>query len=285
MNRFIPGVLVCVALACSKPVDTTGMVRIDGGEFLMGSDDGFPFEGPPHRVLLDSFWIDETEVTNARFTEFVAATEHVTTAEQLGNSGVFLPSNHEWVLIDGADWRRPEGPDSNIDARMDHPVVHMSWDDAAAYCDWAGKRLPTEAEYEYAARGGLEGAEYAWGDEFNPKSEFRANTWQGYFPDQDQVRDGFSGVAPVKSFPPNAYGLYDITGNVWEWVHDWYDPNYYRVSPERNPQGPSQGAEKVQRGGSWLCSVNYCQGYRVASRMKTARDSGLNNLGFRCAAD
>ncbi len=261
------------------------MVRIEGGEFMMGTADGFPYEGPPHRVRLDSFWIDQTEVTNAKFADFVKATDYTTTAEQLGNSGVFLPANHQWTLIDGADWKHPEGPDSNIDSRLDHPVVHVSWDDAAAYCDWAGKRLPTEAEYEYAARGGLENAEFAWGSELNPKDQFRANTWQGYFPDQDRGEDGFSGVAPVKSFPPNGYGLYDITGNVWEWVQDWYDPNYYRVSPANNPSGPKEGTEKVQRGGSWLCSSNYCQGYRVASRMKTARDSGLNNLGFRCAAD
>ena len=261
------------------------MVRIEDGDFMMGTADGFPYEGPPHRVRLDSFWIDQTEVTNAKFADFVKATDYTTTAEQLGNSGVFLPANHQWTLIDGADWKHPEGPDSNIDSRLDHPVVHVSWDDAAAYCDWAGKRLPTEAEYEYAARGGLENAEFAWGSEFNPKEQFRANTWQGYFPDQDRGEDGFSGVAPVKSFPPNGYGLYDITGNVWEWVQDWYDPNYYRVSPTNNPSGPKEGTEKVQRGGSWLCSSNYCQGYRVASRMKTARDSGLNNLGFRCAAD
>ena len=145
--------------------------------------------------------------------------------------------------------------------------------------------MPTEAEFEYAERGGLENAEFAWGNEFNPKGEFRANTWQGVFPEADQKEDGFSGVAPVKSFAPNGYGIYDLAGNVWEWVHDWYDPNYYAMSPTDNPQGPQDGAEKVQRGGSWLCSSNYCQGYRVASRMKTARDSGLNNLGFRCAAD
>lgn len=271
--------------ACSQPVDTANMARVEGGAFVMGTADSFPFEGPPHRVELDSFWIDQTEVTNAQFTEFVAAAGHVTSAEEIGNSGVFIPSNREWSLVDGADWRHPEGPDSSIESRMDDPVVHMSWDDAAAYCEWAGKRLPTEAEFEYAARGGLDDADFAWGDEFNPKDQFRANTWQGYFPDEDRGEDGFPGVAPVKSFAPNAYGLYDITGNVWEWVQDWYDPNYYRVSPTRNPQGPNQGSEKVQRGGSWLCSVNYCQGYRVAARMKTARDSGLNNLGFRCAAD
>ncbi len=261
------------------------MVRIPDADFLMGTDHGLPHEGPPHRVTLDSYFIDETEVTNEQFAKFVEATKHRTTAEELGNSGVFLPSNHNWILVDGADWRHPEGPGSSIDARMDHPVVHVSWDDAAAYCDWAGKRLPTEAEFEFAARGGLQNAEFAWGNEFNPKGEFRANTWQGEFPESDRKEDGFSGVAPVKSFAPNGYGLYDVTGNVWEWSHDWFDPNYYAMSPTHNPQGPEQGGQKVQRGGSWLCSSNYCQGYRVASRMNTDRDSGLNNLGFRCAAD
>lgn len=251
----------------------------------MGTEDGFPFEGPIHRVRLDSFWMDATEVTNEQFAKFVEATGHVTTAEEIGNSGVFNPEMHQWTLIDGADWRHPEGPDTTIDGRMDHPVVHMSWADADAYCGWLNKRLPTEAEFEYAARSGLQGAPFAWGDEFNPKGEFRANTWQGYFPEADKGEDGYKAVAPVKQFPPNAYGLYDITGNVWEWINDWYDPNYYSRSPTDNPRGPSSGREKVQRGGSWLCSDNYCQGYRVASRMKTEPDSGLNNLGFRCVAD
>jgi formylglycine-generating enzyme len=271
-------------LACS-PADRTGMVRIPGGEFMMGTDKGFPFEGPPHRVVLSPYWLDETEVTNAQFARFVEATGHRTTAEELGNSGVFWPSKHGWELVDGADWRHPEGKGSSINDRQDHPVVHLSWDDAAAYCQWAGKRLPTEAEFEFAARGGLEGAEFAWGDEFNPKGQFRANTWQGVFPEADRAEDGFPGVAPVKSYTPNGYGLYDMTGNVWEWVHDWYDPEYYSKSPTKNPKGPSEGRQKVQRGGSWLCSENYCQGYRVAARMQTDRDSGLNNLGFRCAAD
>jgi len=281
---LIAGAMALAACSASPP-SRPGMVYIEAGEFYMGTDRGFPYEGPPHRVTLDPYFVDETEATNAEFAEFVAATNYETTAEKLGNSGVFLPENHRWILVDGADWRHPEGPESSIEGRMDHPVVHVSWDDAAAYCAWAGKRLPTEAEFEYAARGGLEDAEYPWGDEFNPKGEFRANTWQGVFPEADLDQDGFSGVAPAKSFPPNGYGLYDIAGNVWEWVYDWYDPDYYAVSPTDNPRGPKDGKEKVQRGGSWLCSQNYCQGYRVASRMKTAPDSGLNNLGFRCAAD
>jgi formylglycine-generating enzyme required for sulfatase activity len=261
------------------------MVRIDGGEFYMGTDHGFPYEGPPHRVRLDGYFLDETEVTNEQFAKFTEAASYQTTAEKLGNSGVFKPENRARDLVNGADWRNPERPGSSIEGRMDRPVVHVSWDDADSYCKWAGKRLPTEAEFEFAERGGLENGEYAWGDELNPKGQFLANTWQGIFPEADQKEDGFAGVAPVKSFKPNGYGLYDTAGNVWEWVADWFDPNYYSMSPTDNPKGPDTGAEKVQRGGSWLCSTNYCQGYRVASRMKTEKDSGLNNLGFRCAAD
>ena len=261
------------------------MVRIAAADFMMGSDHGFPYEAPVHRVTLDAYWMDVTEVTNADFAKFIEATGRVTTAEEIGTAVVFKPGKQDWDLVEGADWRHPEGPSSSIDDRMDHPVINVSWDDAVAYCEWAGKRLPTEAEFEYAARGGLSNAEFAWGNELNPKGHFRANTWQGIFPENDRKEDGFSGVAPIKSFPPNSYGLYDITGNVWEWVHDWFDPNYYAMSPTDNPQGPSQGTQKVQRGGSWLCSSNYCQGYRVAARMNTDRDSGLNNLGFRCAAD
>jgi formylglycine-generating enzyme len=284
--RFLTAAFVAAFLwGCSKPADTSGMVRIEGGEFLMGTDDGFPFEGPVHRVVLDSFWMDETEVTNEQFARFVEETGYVTTAEQLGDSGVFDPSISEWTLVQGANWRRPRGPNSSIDGRMDYPVIHVSWDDADAYCRWAGKRLPTEAEFEYAARGGMDGKTFAWGDELMPGGEHLANTWQGAFPIEDRGEDGFKSYGPVKQFPANPYGLYDITGNVWEWVADWYDPEYYRVSPARNPRGPKEGVEKVQRGGSWLCSTNYCQGYRVAARMKTEPDSGLNNLGFRCAAD
>ncbi len=261
------------------------MVRIDGGEFLMGTDEGFPFEGPVHRVRVAGFWMDETEVTNRQFAEFVQATGYVTESEKQGNSAVFDFAKHDWELVDGADWRHPSGPDSNIDGEEDYPVVHVSWDDAAAYAHWAGKRLPTEAEWEYAARGGLEQAKYPWGDELTPQGSYRANVWQGEFPVEDFHRDGFASYGPVKRFPPNGYGLYDIGGNVWEWVADWYDPNYYRQSPTDNPQGPSTGTQKVQRGGSWLCSENYCQGYRVAARQKTDTDSALNNLGFRCVAD
>ncbi len=261
------------------------MVHIPPGDFVMGTNDGFPYEGPAHPVQLDSFWMDETEVTNAQFAKFVEATAYVTTAEQIGNAGVFSPKLERWTLVEGADWRHPEGGISSIAERPDQPVVHVSWTDAVAYCTWKGKRLPTEAEFEYAARGGKQEAAYPWGDEFAPGGKHQANTWQGEFPHHEDAADGFPGVAPVKSYAPNGYGLYDVAGNVWEWVNDWYDPNYYRGSPVRNPPGPRQGREKVQRGGSWLCSSNYCRGYRVASRMMTEPDSGLNNLGFRCAGD
>ena len=272
--------------ACSKePLNTEGMVHIPAGEFIMGTDDGFPYEGPTHPVRLDSFWMDETEVTNEQFAKFVEETSYLTTAEQIGDAGVFSPEQERWTLVKAADWRHPEGRTSSMDQRLDQPVVHVSWSDAVAYCTWAGKRLPTEAEFEYAARGGKEGTIYPWGDEFTPGGKHQANTWQGEFPRQEHAADGFPGVAPVKSYQPNGYGLYDIAGNVWEWVNDWYDPNYYRGSPVRNPPGPLEGREKVQRGGSWLCSSNYCMGYRVASRMMTEPDSGLNNLGFRCVGD
>ncbi|MDE0103077.1 MAG: SUMF1/EgtB/PvdO family nonheme iron enzyme, partial [Bryobacterales bacterium] len=177
------------------------------------------------------------------------------------------------------------GASTSYKEMPDHPVVHLSWEDANSYCEWKGTRLPTEAEFEYAARGGLEGARYAWGDELTPGGKHRANLWQGTFPQQDRVLDGFGSHGPVKQFPHNGYGLYDMTGNVWEWVNDWYAPDYFSRSPVDSPQGPRSGDQKVQRGGSWLCSRNYCQGYRVAARMMTAPDSGLNNLGFRCAAD
>jgi formylglycine-generating enzyme required for sulfatase activity len=261
------------------------MVRIEGGEFLMGADDAFPFEGPVHRVRVNTFWIDETEVTNRQFAEFVTATGYVTESEKQSSSAVFDPAKRDWELVDGADWRHPAGPGSSIDNMEDHPVVHVSWDDATAYANWARKRLPTEAEWEYAARGGLEQAKFPWGNELTPNGSYRANVWQGEFPLEDSHRDGFASFGPVKRFPPNGYGLYDTGGNVWEWVADWYDPDYYRQSPTDNPQGPRIGTQRVQRGGSWMCSENYCQGYRVAARQKTETDSALNNLGFRCVAD
>ncbi len=260
------------------------MVPIEGREFLMGTDDGEPFEGPAHRVSLDSFFIDEHEVTNAQYARFVEATSYVTDSERFGWSGVFDPQQKGWTPGDGADWRHPHGPGSSYEDMLDFPVVHLSWRDADAYCAWKGARLPTEAEFEFAARGGLEGAKYAWGDQLTPGGVYQANLWQGAFPYEDRALDGYGSHGPVKRFPANGYGLYDMTGNVWEWVNDWFAPDYFAASPAINPLGPASGTQKVQRGGSWLCSENYCQGYRVAARMMTDSDSGLNNLGFRCAA-
>ncbi len=266
-----------------SPADTSGMVLIEGGEFMMGTDVGLPYEGPAHRVVLDSFYIDEHEVTNAQYAEFADATGYVTESERLGWSGVFDPQQNGWTKGDGADWRHPHGPGSSYAEMQAFPVVHLSWQDADQYCEWRGARLPTEAEFEYAARGGLAGATYAWGNELTPDGVYRANLWQGIFPEEDRTLDGYGSHGPVKKFPPNGYGLYDMTGNVWEWVHDWYAPDYFANSPGKNPRGPRTGIQKIQRGGSWLCSENYCQGYRVAARMMTEPDSGLNNLGFRCA--
>lgn len=261
-----------------------GMVRIPGGTFNMGTADGFAFEGPVHPVTLKAYFLDKHEVTVAQFQRFVAATGYKTEAEKFGWSGVFDRKAGEWARVDGADWRRPCGPVAPA-ARADEPVVHVSYADAQAYAKWAGKRLPTEAEFEFAARGGLEGRKYAWGDDLQPAGKPLANIWQGTFPQKDDGADGHLGIAPVGSFPPNGYGLHDITGNVWEWCGDWFDPNYYARSPAANPTGPEAGQERVLRGGSWMCSENYCAGYRVAARSKTAPDSGLDNLGFRCAKD
>lgn len=257
------------------------MALIKGGTFWMGTNDGLPIEAPVHQVTVKSFWIDTHEVTVAQFADFVKATGYKTEAEKYGWSGVFDVKTGEWTKVDGADWRHPDGPSST--APPDEPVVQVSWNDAVAYAKWAKKRLPTEAEFEYAARGGLVGKKYAWGDELRPQGKHLANWWQGVFPMRDLGEDGYVGRAPVGVFPPNGYGLYDITGNVWEWCADWFDETYYQTSPRENPKGPAKGKDRIIRGGSWLCSENYCTGYRVAARNHTEPDSGLNNLGFRCA--
>jgi sulfatase modifying factor 1 len=259
------------------------MVLVPRGTFDMGTDRGMAFEGPVHRVTVGPFWIDRCEVTNRDFARFVAATGYRTESERQGFSGVFLPAAKEWQPVKGADWRHPEGPSSSLAGRDDHPVVHVSWDDAVAYAKWAGKRLPTEAEFEWAARGSRTRGEYAWGDTFRPSGRPMANTWQGHFPEQDAGTDGYPRLAPVGRFPANGYGLYDMAGNVWEWTSDWFSEGYYRTAEGAvNPGGPATGTEKSIRGGSWLCSANYCTGYRVAARQHTPRDSALNNLGFRC---
>ncbi|HEY0459945.1 MAG TPA: formylglycine-generating enzyme family protein [Pyrinomonadaceae bacterium] len=268
----------------SENVDVpAGMIFINGGSFQMGDAEGMPFETPAHTVELDSFLIDEHEVSVAEFAKFVEATGYRTEAEKYGWSGVFDFDSGEWQRIDGADWRHPEGENST--AAPAEPVCQISWNDAAAYAQWAGKRLPSEAEFEFAARGGLVGKKFAWGDELKPDGKFMANWWQGSFPGKNTREDGFLSRAPAKSFAPNGYGLYDMTGNVWEWTSDWFDENYYRVSPKKNPPGASAGTEKSIRGGSFLCAENFCSNYRVAGRSRAAPDSGLNNLGFRCARD
>ncbi|NCY02792.1 MAG: formylglycine-generating enzyme family protein [Planctomycetia bacterium] len=306
------------------------MAWIPGGEFSMGCVDprGQPFGGPDpmrdarpiHRVHVDGFWMDRTEVTNARFAEFVAATGHVTVAERaprpedfpgappenlVPGSLVFRPpqgpvslANHYawWSYVPGADWRHPTGPDSSIAGRDDEPVVQVAHEDAVAFATWAGKRLPTEAEWEFAARGGSAGARYPWGDAFRPSGRFMANTWQGAFPLENTAADGFVGVAPVGRFPPNAYGLLDMSGNVWEWCADWYRHDAYALAAgrvERNPPGPADSLDpleprerkRVLRGGSFLCSEQYCARYIVGTRGKGEHSSGCNHIGFRCVQD
>ena len=264
-------------------VERDGMVLIKGGKFLMGTDDGMPFEAPVHQVQVKSFWMDRHEVTVAEFAKFVAATGYKTEAERLGWSGAFDIKSGVWKKTAGADWLHPEGPASKPGGN--EPVCQISWNDAAAYAKWAGKRLPTEAEWEFAARGGLAQKRYSWGDDLRPNGKPVANWWQGNFPDRNTAEDGFITRAPVESFPPNAFGLYDVTGNVWEWCADWYKDDYYVSSIHDNPTGPDSGAERVIRGGSWMCAENFCNNYRVAARSHATPDSGMNNLGFRCVRD
>jgi formylglycine-generating enzyme len=264
-------------------VTKDGMVRLPGGTFFMGSPDGPEHERPVHEVRVRPFWIDEHEVTVAQFERFVNATGYKTEAEKWGWSGAFDEQSGTWKKADGAYWRCPR--DANVKAGPNEPVLQVSWNDAMLYATWAGKRLPTEAEYEFASRGGRDRQTYAWGNEKTPGGKYMANFWQGNFPDENTAADGFAGVAPVKQFPPNGFGLYDLTGNAWEWVADWYDPGYYAVSPKDNPKGPVDGAERVIRGGSFMCADNFCTNYRVAGRSHSTPDSGLTNLGFRCARD
>jgi len=268
-----------------------GMVLIPAGTFSMGSAKGFPHEGPVHEVTLDAFYMDTHEVTNAEFAKFVEETGYVTEAETWGWSLDFAPDDRQgmrvpnaawWLKVDGVTWKTPTGPGSSIEGMEDYPAVQVSWTDAVAYADWAGKRLPTEAEWEYAARGGLEQNEFPWGNDFKPGKKHHMNIWQGRFPETHSPTDGYEAIAPVGRYPANPYGLYDMAGNVWEWCSDWYGEQYYAESPTKNPQGPELGDEKVTRGGSYLCAGNYCVGYRVSHRNKTATDSGLPHSGFRC---
>lgn len=280
------------------------MLYIPGGEFRMGTDDaeGFPAdgEGPVRTIRLDSFYIDPCAVTNAEFQTFVEDTAYVTEAERFGWSFVFhhfvsedvaasvdrsVQETPWWWVVHGATWSQPEGPDSDLTGRMDHPVIHISWNDAVAYCRWAGKRLPTEAEWEYAARGGLTGKRYPWGDELKPGGQHYCNIWQGKFPVKNHASDGYAGTAPARSFPANGYGLYNIAGNVWEWCADWFSPDFHVSGPRKNPRGPKKGTGKVMRGGSYLCHRSYCNRYRVAARSSNTPDSSTGNIGFRCVAD
>jgi formylglycine-generating enzyme len=279
-----------------------GLVNLPAGNFLMGSVDPFVYpkdgEGPVHEVILRPFAIDPYAVSNDRFEAFVAATGHVTDAERWGWSFVFeglLPDDYPptrsvaavpwWRQVDGAQWRRPEGPHSDLSDRGEHPVVHVSHNDALAYCEWAGTRLPSEAEWEFAARGGLEGQVFPWGDELEPRGEHRMNVWQGDFPMRNTAADGYVGTAPVDAFPPNGYGLHNTTGNVWEWTADWFDPRWYRSSPRESPLGPPAGERRVTRGGSYICHASYCHRYRVSARSSNVPDDATGNLGFRVAAD
>ncbi|MFB7160979.1 formylglycine-generating enzyme family protein [Streptomyces sp. NPDC056242] len=278
------------------------MVLLPGGEFLMGAEDaeGFPAdgEGPVRAVRLKPFRIDAHAVTTERFGRFVADAGHVTDAERFGWSYVFagfLPaalrrgaSRPErtpwWCGVEGATWRHPEGPGSDLADRADHPVVHVSWNDAAAYAAWAGKRLPTEAEWEYAARGGLERKRYPWGDELDPDGMYRCNIWRGTFPSKNTAADGYRGTAPVDAFEPNGHGLYNLSGNVWEWCADWWTTDHPAARPLMDPRGSATGTDKVIRGGSHMCHRSYCNRYRVAARSANTPDSSSGHTGFRCVA-
>jgi formylglycine-generating enzyme required for sulfatase activity len=268
----------------------------------MGSEDRWAYpgdgEGPVREVELSAFSIGAYAVSNAAFARFAEETDYLTDGERFGWSFVFagrLPDDFPptegvvqapwWRKVEGADWRHPEGPHSSIAERLDHPVLHVSWDDANAYCAWTGARLPTEAEWEFAARGGQEGKTFPWGDELEPDGEHRMNVWQGEFPSRNTAADGFVGTAPVFSFPPNGYGLHNMTGNVWEWTADWFHPTYRQRDGKRDPAGPPHGTNRVQKGGSYLCHHSYCRRYRVAARQGSTPDSSTGNVGFRCARD
>jgi formylglycine-generating enzyme len=281
-------------------VATDGMVLLSGADFMMGSEDPLAYpddgEGPVRRATLDPYWIDRNAVSNRRFAAFADATGYVTEAERYGWSFVFaglLPDDFPptravaaapwWRQVPDADWRRPEGPGSDLADRMDHPAVHISWNDAHAYCSWAGARLPTEAEWEFAARGGLEGRTFPWGDELEPDGAHLMNVWQGVFPGHNTLADGYLGTCPVDAFAPNGHGVHCTTGNVWEWVADHFDPLFRRHQRRHNPAGPPVGANRVQKGGSYLCHATYCRRYRVAARQGSTPESSTGNVGFRCA--
>lgn len=282
------------------------MVSLDAATFRMGTDDATRFpgdgEGPSHEVAVDAFWMATEAVTNANFAAFIKATGHLTDAERYGWSFVFrgfvTPGAETisgeqnpgippwWAAVRGASWKHPEGPGSTMADRQNHPVTHVSWNDAVAYGDWAETRLPTEAEWEYAARGGLESARYPWGDELTPRGRWRCNIWQGPFPTTNTRDDGYAGTAPVNAFAPNGHGLHNVAGNVWEWCEDLFDePQRDILGGELPAAVPQRPGQRVMRGGSYLCHDSYCNRYRVAARTSNPADTSAGNLGFRCAAD
>ena len=329
-NHFFLSITLLLIIACDSAkyennISKEGMVFIEGGVFFMGGDnnEARSDEFPKHEVKISSFWMDQTEVTNSQFKKFIDETGYVTTAErkidwediksalppgtQKPHDSLLEPASlvfkeiktnnladysNWWSLVRNANWRQPFGPGSDIIGKENHPVVHVSWEDAYAYCEWSGKRLPTEAEYEYASRGGKLNNIYSWGNEKIDQNEIKANSWNGIFPQTNTIKDKFYYSSPVMSFPSNGYGLYDIAGNVWEWCSDWYHSEYYSMLPEKgtkNPQGPENSYDpnepfsekKVIRGGSFLCNDSYCSGYRNAARMKNTPDSSSIHTGFR----
>lgn len=291
-----------VADAAGAALVEPDLVALEGGEFTMGTDGEYGYlldgEGPAHTVRLSPFAISRHAVSNRSFAAFVEATGFRTEAERYGSSFVFcgflpdagassqpVPQAPWWRQVGGADWSSPEGPGSSWEQRAEHPVVHVCWADALAFCAWSGARLPSEAEWEYAARGGLAGARFPWGEELEPGGEHRMNVWQGDFPDHDSAADGYAGTAPVDAFAPNGFGLHNMTGNVWEWTADRFDRNYYAESPRLDPHGPGGEGPVVMRGGSYLCHASYCNRYRVDARSANAADGTAGNLGFRVVRD
>jgi formylglycine-generating enzyme len=311
------------AAPASADAGASDMVRIPGGMFRMGSDQHYPEEAPAHNVRVYGFWIDRYAVTNADFQRFVESTGHITLAERPANPDDYPDAKPEllaassvifkkcagpvdlhnhynwWTYVPGADWRHPRGPDSSLQGLWDHPVVHVAFEDAEAFARWANKSLPTEAEWEYAARGGLDAAEFSWGNELSPGGESMTNNWQGEFPWQNLLEDGYEWTAPVGSFPPNGYGLYEMTGNVWEWTTDWYqehgkiqkacctidNPRGGKAEHSYDPCNPAvRIPRKVMKGGSFLCAPNYCRRYRPAARMPQPIDTSTCHLGFRCVS-
>ncbi len=303
--------------------NTKDMVLIKGGEFVMGNEGAYADESPRHTVQVSPFYLDAHEVTNAQFAEFVKATDYVTRAERDSHCWAYFSGETDWQYAEGTNWRHPQGPTSSISDKMDHPVVCVSWEDAAAYAKWAGKRLSTEAEWEYAARAGSagqfvadagnmnsdhfdhmahaqnvaatghspsgkshhSGLHHAASQSHSDDIQVQANIWEGHWPEHNALTDGFYYTAPVESFAPNVWGVYDMLGNVWEWTADWYDSSYYAASPIANPQGPVTGQNRVARGGSWFCSPNYCGAYSTHYRGASPPDHAFNNVGFRCAMD